>query len=217
MEVTRFLQVSTPISSQILFLSPLQTMASFREDGTTRDATALPYAAMVGNGVAWCAYGALASPAPDSTILLSNLGGVAFGLYYCFTFSKYMSRGSNAPAIFAGMLTVVGAIIAAALALPTETAHELTGFTGVAFSLIMTSGPLASIRAVLRDCSASSLPMGFTLAAALTSGLWASYGLLVIDDPLVYGPNVVGLIASATQLLLYARFGDNEEGCALYY
>ena len=80
----------------------------------------------------------------------------------------------------------------------------------------MVSGPRAIMQAILRDCSASSLPLGFTFATVLNCVLWAAYGMLVIDDALVWGPNVAGLLASATQLSLYAKYGENEEGCAIY-
>ena len=209
------LQVSTPLASQILFLSPLQAMASFREEGT-RDASALPYAAMVVNGFAWCAYGLTVGAAPDLTIIAGNAGGVAFGLYYCGIFGKHMSPDSDAQTYFAGAAAVSAAILFATVTLPVQEAHELIGLAGVAFSVLMFSGPLASVQAILRDCSASSLPLGFTVATVLNCILWATYGMFVIQDPLVWGPNVAGLVASATQLSLYAKYGENEEGCAIY-
>lgn len=211
----RLLQVSTPLASQVLFLSPLHAMEKFREEGT-RDASALPYAAMVANGAAWCAYGASAPSTPDMTILLGNAGGVAFGLYYCYTFYKHMSPGSDGPMLFAGALSVVVASLAAAATLPVQTVHDVAGFAGVGFCVLMFSGPLASVQVILRSCSASSLPMGFTLATVLNCVLWCTYGAAVIHDPLVWGPNGAGLVASATQLGLYSKYGGNEEGCDLY-
>ena len=208
------LQVSTPLASQILFLSPLQVMETFRDEGT-RDASALPYAAMVVNGVAWCAYG-LTLPTPDLTIIAGNAGGVAFGLYYCGIFRTNMSPGSDAQTCFAGAAAVSAAILFTSVTLPVPEAHELIGLAGMAFSVLMFSGPLASVQAILRDCSASSLPLGFTVATVLNCVLWATYGMFVIQDPLVWGPNVAGLVASATQLSLYAKYGENEEGCAIY-
>jgi lipid-A-disaccharide synthase-like uncharacterized protein len=213
-DVAIALQVSTPLASQILFLSPLQAMATFRDEGT-RDASSLPYAAMVVNGLAWCAYG-LTLPTADLTIVAGNAGGVAFGLYYCGIFGKHMSPGSDAQTYFAGAAAFGAAILAAVVALPVQEAHELIGLAGVAFSVLMFSGPLASVQAILRDCSASSLPLGFTFATVLNCVLWATYGMFVIQDPLVWGPNVAGLVASATQLSLYAKYGENEEGCAIY-
>jgi hypothetical protein len=208
----RFLQVTTPLASQLLFLSPLPLMETFRAEGT-RDASALPYAAMCVNGAAWCTYGVLAA---DPTITVSNVGGLLFGLYYCSRFIQYRSTGSNAPELLAGAVAIVAAIALAAGTLPTEEARELIGSLGVGFCVLMFSGPLASIQTILGSCSASSLPIGFTVASLINCLLWTSYGALAIHDPLVWGPNAAGLVASLTQLGLYATYGENEDGCAVY-
>jgi len=211
----KFLSISTPMASQILFLSPLAAMKKFRKEGT-KEASAIPYAAMVANGAAWCAYGALA-PTPDLTIMLANVGGIIFGAYYCVTFWKYMGSASDGPQVISGSLAMVAAIVAAAGLLPAKVAHELIGFAGVALGVLMFSGPLASVQVILRDCSASSLPIGFTLATVANCLLWVAYGALSIHDPLVWGPNVAGLVASAMQLGLYLKYGENEGGCEVYY
>ena len=208
----RFLQVATPLASQLLFLSPLALMNTWRED-TTRDASALPYAAMVVNGAAWCTYGVLAS---DPTITVSNVGGLLFGLFYCSRFIKYRSADSNAPELLAGAVAIVAAIAFAAGTLPTVEARELVGSLGVGFCVLMFSGPLASIQTIMGSCSASSLPIGFTVASLVNCLLWTTYGAAAIHDPLVWGPNAAGLVASLTQLGLYATYGENEDGCAVY-
>ena len=81
----QLLQISPPIAGQVLFLSPMQAMRIFRTSGTTGDVSAIPYAAMVCNGVAWTTYGAIGS---DLTIMLPNASGAMFGLYYCQQFYK---------------------------------------------------------------------------------------------------------------------------------
>ena len=214
-DAVRFLQCATPLASQVLFLSPLSAMGSFRAEGTG-DSSSMPYAAMVANGAAWCVYAVTSSPSPDMTILLANLGGVIFGLAYCWTYRAHMSPGSDAPVLFPAALAVVCGLLAAAATLPAEVAHEVAGYAGVSASVLMFSGPLASVQAILRDCSAKSLPIGFTVAAAANCALWTAYGVFAIEDPLVWGPNLAGLVASATQLALYSKYGENDEGCALY-
>ena len=209
----RFLQVATPLASQLLFLSPLPLMDTFRTEGTTRDASALPYAAMCVNGAAWCTYGVLAA---DPTITVSNVGGLLFGLFYCSRFIKYRSTDSNAPELLAGAVAIVAAIAFAAGTLPTLEARELIGSLGVGFCVLMFSGPLASIQTIMGSCSASSLPIGFTVASFVNCLLWTTYGAAAIHDPLVWGPNAAGLVASLTQLGLYATYGENEDGCAVY-
>ena len=64
---------------------------------------------------------------------------------------------------------------------------------------------------MLRDRSAASLPLAFTLASTANCTLWTSYGALIIHDPFVYGPNGVGLGFSLVQLALIARFGTGAK------
>ena len=72
----------------------------------------------------------------------------------------------------------------------------------------MFSGPLTSIRSVLRDRSAASLPLAFTLVSCANTSVWLSYGALILHDPFIWGPNVLGLGAATAQLGLIARFGS---------
>lgn len=39
-----------------------------------------------------------------------------------------------------------------------------------------------------------------------------SFGLAVIHDPFVWGPNVIGIASGATQLAMFAKFGMYKEG-----
>ena len=71
----------------------------------------------------------------------------------------------------------------------------------------MFSGPLLSIRTVLRERSARSIPPAFSAASTANCALWSAYGLLVIQDPFIWLPNAAGFAAGATQLGLCLRFG----------
>jgi solute carrier family 50 (sugar transporter) len=44
-------------------------------------------------------------------------------------------------------------------------------------------------------------------ATFLNASAWASYGVFVAHDPIIWGPNVLGLAAACVQLSLFARFG----------
>ncbi|KAH8066256.1 beta-lactamase [Aureococcus anophagefferens] len=53
----------------------------------------------------------------------------------------------------------------------------------------------------------ASLPLGFTAFSLANTSSWLAYGVLVLDDPDIWAPNVLGLGSAATQLLLILRFG----------
>ena len=150
--------------------------------------------------------------------------------------------------------------------LPLATAQNLIGYLGCGVCAAMFGGPLASMQAVLRDRSAASIPIGFTLFSTVNTSVWLGYGesprassplqaarptrpspldmscrsprircsprlaltphlrpgagLVVLGDPFIWAPNVLGLASSLTQMGLIARFGtaprvpDAENGAA---
>jgi len=81
---------------------------------------------------------------------------------------------------------------------------------GVGICLLMFGGPLASIKTVLKERSAAALPPAFVLSSAATCSLWSAYGILILKDPFIFGPNMLGLAASLTQLGLIAKFGTGS-------
>jgi len=183
----------------------MQAMRQFRADGTTGAVSVMPYAAMAANGAAWCTYGALGG---DFTIMVPNFSGFVFGSYYCHQFYSYRAPDATVLPYFGGAATFVAAVVGAAATLPLASAQTVIGYAGCTLTALMFMGPLAAIQTVMRDHSAASLPLAFTLASTANCTLWTSYGALVIHDPFVYGPNGVGLAFSCVQLALIARFGS---------
>jgi len=200
-----FLSVSPGLAAQVLFLSPMQAVRQFRASGTTGAVSVMPYAAMAANGATWCTYGALGM---DLTIMAPNFTGLLFGTYYCQQFFRYRAPDAVVVPYFAGGASFVVGVLGAAAALPATSAQTLIGYAGCCLTACMFGGPLAAIRTVLRDRSAESLPLAFTIASTANCTLWTSYGALVIYDPFVWGPNGVGLVFSFVQLGLIARFGS---------
>jgi len=199
-----FLSVSPAIAAQILFLSPMQAMRKFRADGTTGAVSALPYAAMAANGASWTTYGALGG---DFTIMVPNFTGLVLGSYYCHQFYTLKAPDATVLPYFGGGAAFVSAVLGAAATLPVESAQTFIGYAGCSLTALMFMGPLTAIQTVLKDKSAASLPLAFTLASTANCSLWTAYGALVIHDPFVWGPNGCGLAFSFAQLGLIGTFG----------
>ena len=113
------------LTPHVSSLSPLvalferSAMRQFRNNGTTGDVSALPYAAMAANGAAWTAYGLLNG---DYTIMLPNASGFVLGAYYCSQFYIHRAPGATVIPYFGGAAAFVASVGAAASALPAETA-----------------------------------------------------------------------------------------------
>ena len=91
-------------------------------------------------------------------------------------------------------------------------ATAAVGYLGCGVCVAMFGGPLAAIGAVLRDRSASAIPLGFTAFSTVNTAAWLGYGALVLGDPFIWFPNVLGLASSVVQLGLIAHFGREPPG-----
>jgi len=203
--VAQILSVAPPILLQFVFFSPLPAVKEFRDSGTTGDVSIMPYSMMVANGTLWFTYGALLS---NPTIMLPNVTAIVMGSAYCYTFWTNRSPQARPLPYLAGSAGLCAVTIGAATTLPLDAAQNAIGYLGCAVCVGMFGGPLASITSVLRDQSAASLPLGFTLFSTINTSVWLGYGYLILHDPFIWAPNVLGLASALTQLGLIARFGS---------
>ena len=203
-EVAQALTVVPPVLLQGVFVSPLPAVRGYIKDGTTGDASVAPYALMVANGTVWLTYGILIE-AP--TVALPNVTAVALGMYYTHTFHKYKTEDAPfAPYVIAAS-SVASLAIGTALVLEPEAAASAVGVIGCCVLPAMFAGPLAAAKKVVATKNAAAIPLAFTLFSTVNTITWIGYGLLVIDDVYIWGPNVIGLGAAFAQLGLVARYG----------
>eukprot|EP01064_Diplonema_japonicum_P036974 TRINITY_DN8523_c0_g1_i1.p1 TRINITY_DN8523_c0_g1~~TRINITY_DN8523_c0_g1_i1.p1 ORF type:complete len:266 (+),score=59.39 TRINITY_DN8523_c0_g1_i1:58-855(+) len=201
--VVTLLQVGPPICAQVLFLSPLATMREIKANGTTGGLPMLPYTMMACNGFLWMTYGTLTG---DSTLIAANVSALVMGLFYCSTFMKYKNPDVQV-AQPVGMAAVAALAVAGMYAgLPQAQAIDAIGMTGCGVVVAMFSGPLAAVQKVLKEKDTSTLPFPMAVATTVNCAFWSAYGLM-IGDPYIYGPNLLGLCSGIVQLSLFARFG----------
>ena len=74
-------------------------------------------------------------------------------------------------------------------------------------------GALLARKVTRPSSSTPSAPSTFPMAIAtvVNCSLWLGFGLLVIDDPFVWFPNVLGLGSGIAQLALFAKYGFHTE------
>ena len=203
-EVAQALTVVPPVLLQGVFVSPLPAVRGYAQKGTTGDASVAPYALMVANGTVWLTYGVLIG-AP--TVALPNITAVSLGMYYTYTFHKYKPADAPfAPYVIAAS-SVAALAVGTALVLEPEAAAHTVGLIGCGVLPAMFAGPLAAARKVVSSKNAAAIPLAFTLFSTVNTITWIGYGLLVIDDVYIWGPNVIGLGAAIAQLGLVARYG----------
>eukprot|EP00756_Hemistasia_phaeocysticola_P061530 Hpha_TRINITY_DN49_c0_g1::TRINITY_DN49_c0_g1_i1::g.110158::m.110158/K15382/SLC50A, SWEET; solute carrier family 50 (sugar transporter) len=206
-DVVWALQVSPPAAAQVLIVSPAPTLWGVRQKRSTGGLPLLPYSMMVANAYTQSVFALLLG---DFSILAANLSGLVFGAIFCGVWLKYAQRRSDGhrPLLGAGVMMVVVTLIAGTL--HRTTAAQVVGTIGVVTVIGLFSGPLAVMRQVIRDKNTSALPAPFAVASLLNCTLWSCYGVLVLVEPLVWFPNVLGWFSAVAQLALVVYFG----GCS---
>lgn len=196
------LTVAPPLAFFSLQLSGLKTVREIKRTGAVGALDPLPFVSLYTNCLVWSLYGGLLG---DLTVLLPNLTGAMFGLYYTSVYRRYAER-SLLP-YYAGSGAIVGGVGLAALTMQPASAATVIGLTGCTLAVILMASPLATMRTVIASRNTSSMPFATSVAGFLNASSWAAYGLLVANDPMIYAPNLLGLAASSVGLGLFARYG----------
>jgi len=151
----------------------------------------------------------------EPRLIVSQSIGFLLALYYLARYVPHSPpRSTTMPGTIAqhlqGCAAVVGLTLAAASSLPLGDSTRWIGLGGVLFNIILFASPLAALKTVLETRSASSIPLPFTIATALSCALWTVYGALAMKDPAIYFPTIVGLMLGLAQLGLKLWFGSGS-------
>lgn len=197
------------MADHCVFLAPLTAMRQIKDENTTGKLPMLPYSTMFVCASVWTTYGLLAS-VPG--IWMANVSGVVMGTYYIYTFCRYCPKDADwlpGKQIHHKLAcsSAVAFLATSAAVLPTETALFVLGMFGNLICVVMFSSPLAAIKTVLAEKRTRCLPFAFSFVGFVNCGLWTLYGLAVLHDPFIWFSNLVGFVAAAMQMALFARFG----------
>jgi len=193
-----------------LMLSPaFETIPRIRRDGDVGRLPLLPFSAMATNSFAWLCYGLLGR---NPGLVWPNAAGLALGLLYWAVYLRHCPAGADwLPFTREVHFVVAGCsaacCVAASLLLGTPSGMMALGLMGNCWNIGLSGGPLTAIRTVLAEKSTASLPFGFTCLCFLTNCLWFFYGRVVMDDPQIYVSQMVGILLTSSQLMLFAIFG----------
>ncbi len=231
-----FLQTFPPLAAQACFLAPMDTMKKIKADGDVGNLPLLPFAAMAVNGIGWVTYGLLAGiTGPEASIMdpnamtiwVPNITAFLFGAYYWKTYNEY-SKSSAVPALAAGA-AAVGAIgylgymaangnVDTGYVVPilneALTPQLALGLYLNAVVVAMFGGPLGALKEVNETGNTSLIPFPFAVATFANCSTWTLFGLLVVHNPIVWFPNVLGFGSACAQLSLHMKFGINNNPAA---
>ena len=84
---------------------------------------------------------------------------------------------------------------------------KLLGSIGCCLAVAVSGSPLATVGTVLKDKSTAALPFLTSFTTWMNAFSWSLYGVLIANDPMIYGPNLLGLALASIQMSLFVLFG----------
>ena len=208
----------------VMWLSPLPAVLEARRQHSMGALNPLPFGVTVLNCIGWTGYGIMRR---DYFIFFSNSSGLVLGLFYSLSALSIMYRPSmgkderqahsylealviSAFVMWLGVFLIVG-IAASGMSKEQDFSNgSLVGYLGSVCGLIYYSAPLSVMRKVVETRDSGSLYAPTIVANMGNALMWVIYGWFAVHDPIVYGPNLFGLLISAVQLGLIAVYPKKE-------
>ncbi|KAK3872196.1 hypothetical protein Pcinc_022712, partial [Petrolisthes cinctipes] len=92
-----------------------------------------------------------------------------------------------------------------------EVINSRVGLLCCVGSIVFCAAPLISLTEVFRTQCTDVLPFPLILATFLVTGLWWLYGL-ILQNPFVQYPNLIGCGLAGFQLLLFVVYPNKRKG-----
>jgi solute carrier family 50 (sugar transporter) len=186
--------------------SSVLTARGILEDKSVGQLSPLPFVSLLTNCIIWSFYGLLRK---DSTVLVPNAIGIVSGLGCVLAYQKHAPSFPTTLYAGASLIVLVSTLLAS------MGNYNLIGSIGCGLAVIVMGSPLATLKTVIQSRSTAALPFPTSFMGFCNSLSWSAYGLLVANDVMIYGPNLVGLFLSSIQMLLFAVFGLPPSRAAL--
>eukprot|EP01039_Chlorochromonas_danica_P001475 gene1475-1604_t len=205
--------------SNAMWLSPYSLVMKARQNRHLGDVNPIPFAMTFVNNIGWVVYSAMLS---NYYIFFSSIFGIIFGLFYtvtCLTIiakEAYEDEFTTLYVIAEGMLlgglffwSMIGIVqtsIFKSFDDPDEQATKMVGYLCAFFNICYYAAPLSSMFQVIATKNASSLYLPAILVNSLNATMWLCYGAFGQNNPVVWGPSLIGLLLSMTQVVLVIRY-----------
>lgn len=196
------LAVAGPIFFMSMQLSFLQTASKILTKRSDCKLSPLPFVSLVTNCIVMTMYAYLRS---NATIFVPNFSGLIVGIVCTIAYQTFTEETKKGVFLISGLI-----IIWATYFFLNNAAYPL-GMIGVGLSVILMGSPLATLRTVIVEKSTNSLPFATSITTFLNALSWSLYGIIEVNDPIVYTPNLIGLFLAVIQLSLFLIYGFPSE------
>eukprot|EP01031_Cornospumella_fuschlensis_P038608 gene38608-46936_t len=176
----------------------IQTALNIVKTKSVGGLSLMPFLSLFTNCVIWTYYGILKK---DNTVLVPNVLGLLAGFFCTSVYTAHSTKGNLVLYVISASL-----LIFCTMAFVSEDASILGGI-GCLLAVILMGSPLATLKTVIRDQSTAALPFGVSLMTWGNALSWSLYGLILAQDPMIYGPNLAGLVLASVQMYMFVLYG----------
>jgi solute carrier family 50 protein (sugar transporter) len=196
--LSNVLKVAGPAFFLGLQSSSVNTAVSIFAQKSVGKLSPVPFISLFTNCVIWTYYGLLKK---DNTVLIPNVIGCFAGAGCVLTYQKFTQESPIS--LYIGSFLILA--ISTYLALQGN--WKILGSIGCALAVAVSGSPLATVGTVLKDKSTAALPFLTSFTTWMNAFSWSLYGILIANDPMIYGPNLLGLALASIQMSLFVLFG----------
>lgn len=192
------LAILGPIFFMSMQVSFFQTAMKIVRKKSDLRLSPLPFISLLTNCAVMSLYAYLRS---NATIFCPNFTGFVTGLVCIVVYQQY-TRETKKEFFFAAAFILLVAFYFAL----TGAAYSL-GLVGVFLSVVLMGSPLATLNTVIAEKSTDSLPFMTSVTTFLNALTWSLYGVMEVNDEIVYIPNMIGLFLATVQLSCFCVYG----------
>lgn len=214
----RPLSAAAVVTTIALQLSPMPSSVEIKRDRDVKRYDGYPYFSVLAGATQWCLYGSYAAyQLQDMTLLTmvaANSPGMMFGIFYVSNFFRFVPADDVRNAMLKRYLSFGLVLLLAELAACAVLRHGAVfwlGFLGAIGSAQIALSPFKTLPEVLQTRSTRSWPLDLCMWNLIQSWFTGGFGL-ANNDPWVWAPNLVGVIAAIIQLSLIAAFRESPYG-----
>lgn len=160
----------------------------------------------------------------DKTVFYPNLSGAVVAVFCICAFHYHAATKPR------GLYALAGTLILLSILFAITGNAQLIGWMGCLLSIILSGSPLAVLRTVIAEKSTAAMPFATSCIVFFSNLSWLCYGSLIgnifeivsfliiltnflsvtnltANDPLIYGPGVLGFLLSCAQMVLFVLYG----------
>jgi uncharacterized protein with PQ loop repeat len=190
---------------------PFQTMAENMNTLSLGQTNTIPFLAMIFSCAGWSIFGLCKK---DYYIFCSAILGVAAGAYYSLlsviilTANKEVESAQKhvnaivSTTLFWSVIGIIAGIILTKTSSQRNDASLLVGIICDIASISYYAAPLSTLVTVIRKHDSSSLNLPTIILNTVNNLMWSIYGLIAINNPLVWVPSVIGFLLGGLQIFV---------------